>query len=238
MPYLQEDEAFQQFQWIVEHGKVDMIEISGGSCKSLRANVVFSLCDSHAHLENADESPVFAGELTSQDVPGSNDSRTQRHVFFQNFSKRCKDALQTSTAASKPLVMLTGGFRTQAAVEGCLSAEDADLIGMARPACVDVSWPLRMLQPEATRKRGASLDCVKYETVGTQELQQYMPLQIAGYGLGTGWHTFQMWRLARQHRPILERTFLRLALENLIPAWISAGVIVGLMLYLARILDE
>lgn len=157
---------------------------------------------------------------------------SNNQAFFVNFSKLCKAKLNAARAASSdpdkvwPAVMLTGGFRTQSAIEDSLAdqASTADLIGLGRPACVDHTWPARMLDTEPQPGRR---DCILYQPEGIQTLQRWMPLKIAGYGLGTGWHTFQMWKMSHKEEVKPQRTFARLAFDELIPAWVKGTAIMG-----------
>ena len=42
-------------------------------------------------------------------------------------------------------IMVTGGFRTRAGMEGALQGGDTDLIGVARPFCLVPDFPRRMM---------------------------------------------------------------------------------------------
>jgi 2,4-dienoyl-CoA reductase-like NADH-dependent reductase (Old Yellow Enzyme family) len=66
------------------------------------------------------------------------DSTHQREATFLKYAKAIK------AAASMP-VMITGGFRTLAGMETALRAGDTDLIGVARPFCLDPDFPAQML---------------------------------------------------------------------------------------------
>lgn len=66
------------------------------------------------------------------------DSTRQREAMFLKYAKSIK------TAANMP-VMITGGFRTLAGMEAALCEGDTDLIGLARPFCLDPDFPARML---------------------------------------------------------------------------------------------
>ena len=66
------------------------------------------------------------------------DSTRQREAMFLKYAKSIK------AAASMP-VMITGGFRTLAGMEAALHSGDTDMIGLARPFCLDPDFPIRML---------------------------------------------------------------------------------------------
>lgn len=66
------------------------------------------------------------------------DSTRQREAMFLKYAKSIK------AAANMPL-MITGGFRTLAGMEAALRSGDTDMIGIARPFCLDPDFPARML---------------------------------------------------------------------------------------------
>lgn len=162
------------------------------------------------------------------------------YTTFASFSRQCKENMMrkrqgsshSSSTTPLPAVMLTGGFRTQRAIEQSLSIAEADLIGIARPACVDPTWPARMLDPS----RG-SPDCLDYQPQGIDKIQPYIPLKIAGYGLGTGWHVFQLWKMAHRENTKPTRTFARLAFDELVPSWVKGAAIMGSVAVLNHILN-
>lgn len=66
------------------------------------------------------------------------DSTREREVTFLKYAKAIK------AVANMP-VMITGGFRTLAGMEAALQQGETDLIGIARPFCLDPDFPARML---------------------------------------------------------------------------------------------
>ncbi len=66
------------------------------------------------------------------------DSTRQREAMFLKYAGAIK------AAANMP-VMITGGFRTLAGMEAALHSGDTDMIGLARPFCLDPDFPARML---------------------------------------------------------------------------------------------
>lgn len=66
------------------------------------------------------------------------DSTRKREAMFMKYARSIK------AAASMP-VMITGGFRTLAGMEDALRSGDTDMIGIARPFCLDPDFPARML---------------------------------------------------------------------------------------------
>jgi len=65
-------------------------------------------------------------------------STRQREAFFLEFAERAR-------AVARMPIMLTGGFRTRAAMEGALASGAVDVIGIARPLAVDPELPAALL---------------------------------------------------------------------------------------------
>jgi len=66
------------------------------------------------------------------------DSTREREATFLKYAKAIK------AAANMP-VMITGGFRTLSGMEAALRDGDTDVIGIARPFCLDPDFPGKML---------------------------------------------------------------------------------------------
>ena len=69
------------------------------------------------------------------------DSTRQREAMFLKYAGAIK------AVAAMP-VMVTGGFRTRAGMDDALRRDATDLIGLARPFCLDPAFPRRMLAGE------------------------------------------------------------------------------------------
>ena len=66
------------------------------------------------------------------------DSTRLREATFLQYSAAIK-------AVARMPIMVTGGFRTRAGMEGALQGGDTDLIGVARPFCLVPDFPRRMM---------------------------------------------------------------------------------------------
>lgn len=75
---------------------------------------------------------------------GAKESTAKREAYFLDYARLIKQA------ATVP-IMLTGGFRTRAAMEGALVEGACDVIGLGRPMCVDTDLPHRLLNGETDR---------------------------------------------------------------------------------------
>ena len=111
------EDSLQVVQWL-EAASVDLIEISGGTY----------------------EQPALMGSEGMEEREEQNvaPSTQAREAYFVDFAK----AMQASV--SVPL-MVTGGFRTRAAMEQALADGAADLIGLGRPMCVMTDAPKQLL---------------------------------------------------------------------------------------------
>lgn len=111
------EDSLRVVQWL-EAASVDLIEISGGTY----------------------EQPALMGadgmeEKEEQNVAPSTQAR---EAYFVDFAKAMQDSVKV------PL-MVTGGFRTRAAMEQALADGAADVIGLGRPMCVMTDAPNQLL---------------------------------------------------------------------------------------------
>ena len=111
------EDSLQVAQWLEAHG-VDLIEVSGGTYEQPR---LLNL----EGMEPIEEQNVAASTL-------------RREAYFSDFAPAMREAV------SIPL-MVTGGFRTRAAMEQALTEGGASLIGLGRPLCVQTDGPKRLL---------------------------------------------------------------------------------------------
>lgn len=104
-------------QWL-EQASVDLIELSGGSY----------------------EQPQLFGHQgkASSAAPPKRESTRQREAYFLQYAE------QITSAINVP-VMVTGGFRSANAMVEALRNEHAQIIGLARPLCVDTDAPRKLL---------------------------------------------------------------------------------------------
>lgn len=119
------DDSLTVVGWLEELG-VDLIEVSGGTY----------------------EQPKLLGVegMEPAEAPKVKASTAAREAYFVDFAKAMKEA------CTVPL-MVTGGFRTRAAMEQALESGSADLIGLGRPLCADPDGPTRLLEGESTLHR-------------------------------------------------------------------------------------
>ena len=108
---------------------LDFLEISGGNYEQPKM------------MDLDGMKPVFE--------EGVKESTKRREAYFLDYARDVQ-------AIAKMPLMVTGGFRSVAAMNDALAAGEADLIGLARPLCVDVDAPRHLLN-------GSLSELVKWE---------------------------------------------------------------------------
>ena len=112
------EDSLQIVKWL-EKASVDLVEISGGTY----------------------EQPALMGAegLEPMEQQSVAPSTAAREAYFVDF------ALAMQKSVSVPL-MVTGGFRTRAAMEQAVSSGAADVVGLGRPMCVMTDAPKMLLE--------------------------------------------------------------------------------------------
>lgn len=72
------------------------------------------------------------------------DSTREREAMFLEYAQAIK-------AVARMPIMVTGGFRTLAGMQAALAGGHTDLIGLARPFCLDPDFPARMMAGQLQR---------------------------------------------------------------------------------------
>lgn len=115
-----EDESVQVVGWLEAAG-IDLLEISGGNY----------------------ESQVMIGKDGEDETQLPKAASTvAREAYFLEFAARIRPGMKV------PL-MLTGGFRTPAAMRAALASGAVDVLGIARPLCLEPDLCARLLRGEA-----------------------------------------------------------------------------------------
>lgn len=109
------------------------------------------------------------------------ESTRKREAYFLDYAEKVRGITKT------PL-MLTGGFRSAAAMIEAVASGAIDVVGLARPLCVDPEFCARVLRGEVTTAK----DVVPRSRVKLFDdmLQSY-------------WHNHQMKRMGRGMEPDL-----------------------------------
>ena len=173
-----EQRALQHLMTIASWATVDIIEVSGGDY----------------------ETPLFMTSERSQ-------CRSPRQTFFTRFSHQAVKALSSvsdsSVTSTRPMILLTGGFRTPAMLSAALASKHADLLGIGRAAVRSPDIPTILMAQPATQSDSAAENHASFEPEPDLDaIRLYPPaswlwnilsrMKLAGAGADMAWHTLAM----------------------------------------------
>jgi len=118
-------ESAQVAKWLSDE-KIDLLEISGGTYEQLKL------------LGHSGEQSDIENPEADKDI---RESTRIREAYFLQYAKTIQDAIEI------PL-MVTGGFRSRENMQDALSNKELDMIGIARPLCIDPIVPNKLLSAE------------------------------------------------------------------------------------------
>jgi len=141
-------------QWLEAAG-VDLLEISGGTY----------------------EQPSMMGARAKAPLAENavKESTKRREAYFLDYARSMR-------AVAKIPLMVTGGFRSRAGMIEALESGDLDVIGIARPMCVETDLPARLLD-------GSAEESGRYEAT------------IVPPKAGLAWFCLQLLRIGRGQTP-------------------------------------
>lgn len=167
-------DAIRVASWLNREG-LDLLEISGGTYEQPR---LVGLDDLTLHPEKSET---------------RKESTIAREAYFLEYARDIR------AATTMPL-MVTGGFRTVDGMNAALGSGTMDLVGLARPLCVDPSAPARLLS-------GATRSIPAYEKtlrIGPGILGPHSRFNIVkalnGWGQ-QGWFCLQILRMGAGQDP-------------------------------------
>lgn len=164
------EDSLQVVKWL-EEDSVDLIEISGGTY----------------------EQPKLLGAegMEAEEQQNVAPSTAAREAYFVDFAK----AMQAHV--NVPL-MVTGGFRTRAAMEQALADGAADIVGLARPLCLIPDAPRQLIEGrEELPRYEDGLDLIPNWLGFLKRLQ--MMKAVNGFA-GVYWFYQQIWLLGHEGR--------------------------------------
>jgi 2,4-dienoyl-CoA reductase-like NADH-dependent reductase (Old Yellow Enzyme family) len=126
---------------------------------------------------------------------GQRPSTLAREAFYMAYAEQVR-------ARSKLPLMLTGGFRSRAAMEHALQSGAVDLIGLGRPLIVDPDFAQRLLRGDLERAPAIAL------ATGVKAFDTFMQ---------GAWYQAQLRSIARGREPNVALPRLVAALRYLIP---------------------
>lgn len=188
------EDSLQVARWLEDAG-VDLIEISGGTYEQPRLLGLEG-------MEPAEEQSVAASTLA-------------REAYFVDFARAMKQTI------SVPL-MVTGGFRSRAAMEEALAQGAADVIGLARPLCEAPDGAAQLLAGAAELPR--SEKSLALFPPALSFLTRIKPLRAISSFAVQFWYYSQIYALGRtgQTDPAKSVFASLLEVERTQKAWLKA----------------
>lgn len=168
------EDAIKVASWLNAEG-LDLLEISGGTYEQPR---LVGLDDMTLHPEKAEK---------------RRESTIAREAYFLEYAKDIR------AATTMPL-MVTGGFRTVAGMNAALASGTMDVVGIARPLCVDPEIANKLLAGEAVETPAYE----KTLRLGPGLLGPHSPVNLikAMNGWGQqGWFCLQILRMGEGKNP-------------------------------------
>ncbi|MFG2003346.1 NADH:flavin oxidoreductase/NADH oxidase family protein [Spirillospora sp. NPDC048911] len=123
------------------------------------------------------EAPAMMGVLA--------ESTRAREAYFLDYARTVRDI------AGQVPIAVTGGFRTRTAMEQALAAQDCDIVGIGRPACITPDAPRALLERGQER-----LDAPDIRVGARGLLGRLTDLRPVDSALNLLWHADQLHRMA------------------------------------------
>jgi len=111
-------------------------------------------------------------------------------------------------------LMVTGGFRSRAAMDQALAGDELDVVGLARPMCVRTDVPARLLDGSMQRAPAWENE-VRLGRGWLGPNSPVFPLKIVNIMGQQGWYYLQLLRLGDGREPDTGMGVLRGLLGNL-----------------------
>jgi 2,4-dienoyl-CoA reductase-like NADH-dependent reductase (Old Yellow Enzyme family) len=174
-----DDESSIVAKWLEEAG-VDLIEVSGG---------------------NYEQPQMIGFERKDPLADQRRESTVKREAYFLDFVPKLREQVSIP-------VMVTGGFRTVAAMTQALENDGVDVIGLGRPLVIDPDGAKKILNGEVTRLFSRDNDLV----IGNGLLSPRSPISflrdLNAWG-SLGWYYEHIYSLADGKTPNLSLSAFR-----------------------------
>ncbi|MGD1934666.1 MAG: NADH:flavin oxidoreductase/NADH oxidase family protein [Candidatus Phaeomarinobacter sp.] len=119
-------DSIEVAKWLDEAG-LDLLEVSGGNYEQ------------PVMMDTEGFEPVYEEKVRS--------STRKREAYFLEY------AADIAKAVKNTPLMVTGGFRTVDGMDEALSSGDADVVGIARPLCVEADLPQQMMDGKVSEAK-------------------------------------------------------------------------------------
>lgn len=160
---------------MLEHEKIDLLEISGGTYE---------------------QTNMFGTIETSIDTDqAKRESTKKREAYFLDYAKTIRAAVKTPFA-------VTGGFRSANTMREALINEEVDIIGLARPFCVEPDLPKKLIQGEIQHLHPYE-NTLQFGNGKMGINSPYKIISMMNVQAQVSWFSHQIYRLAEQKEPKL-----------------------------------
>ena len=156
----------------------------GGFSEEESLGVVSAVCEAGLDLLEISGGSYEAPAMTGQRVPVKESTR-QREAYFLEYAEKVREV-------SKVPLVVTGGFRTSAAMIDAVQSGATDLVGLARPLTIEPDLPARVLAGEALTSK------VRPLRSGFKAVDSRAMLEVT-------WYEQQMARMAKGKAPKPDR---------------------------------
>ena len=179
-------ECLEVVRWLNDES-LDLLEVSGGTYEQPR---------------------LIGAEGRSEDAVAVRPSTRAREAYFLDYAAAIRKV------ARMPL-MVTGGFRTRAAMEAALGSGDCDMVGIGRPLCWQPDFPRRLLSREVDGVERIE-DRLKFAQRGWRSpASPLLPVKMLNTFGAQSWYYCQLFRLADGQPADLQRGILSTLVEYL-----------------------
>jgi 2,4-dienoyl-CoA reductase-like NADH-dependent reductase (Old Yellow Enzyme family) len=178
-------ECLQVVEWLNDES-LDLLEISGGTYEQPR---------------------LIGAEGRAGDAVPVRASTRAREAYFLDYAEAIR-------AVARMPMMVTGGFRSRAAMEAALAGA-CDMVGLGRPLCWQPDLPRRLLAREVDRVERME-DRLRFAERGWRSpSSRYTVAKVLNAFGAQSWYYCQLFRLADGKPADLERGMLSTLLEYL-----------------------
>lgn len=247
-----EEESILVSKRLALEGEVDFIEYSGGTYEfaAMMQEDISQILPTKDEIEQ--QLAKNAGKQVTQETGAPmKESTRKREAFFLDYVNKARPVLRETPI----LIMLSGGWRSAAAMHMHVLNKNVDLLGIARPICVEPKFPLRVLGWKPGSAENKDVVALPYSISITSPWIPKGVRDTANAQIQAVWHYDQMHRMAKglsvdfNHSPIRSvldgtiRMFIDFKKKKF--AWIVtvyklSGYLItlGIMLYAIQMLQE
>lgn len=190
------EECVRVVGWLNDEA-VDLLEISGGSY----------------------EQPALLGhrgDAATAAVAPKRESTVKREAYFLEYAERIR-------AVAKMPMMVTGGFRTREGMEAALRDKACDVIGLARPLCTHTDVAAALLRGDIKELPAFEHSLHLAPTGLFSPVSPLMLFKFVNILGSQGWYYENLFRLADDRGPDLQRGVIGSLLAHLWNEWMTAA---------------